>query len=126
MNDIIWSYRNSEWIEDADLVGYTVNAKDGPIGKIHEMSTDVGASWLVVDTGMWIFGKKRLIPAGTVAGVDHEKELVIVNMSKAAIEAAPDHDSDEWDAAIQGRHADHYREFIEGQDDEVRGPRPLS
>ena len=120
MSDIIWSYRNSEWIEDADLVGYDVEARDGRIGKIDEMSTEVDGSWLVVDTGFWIFGKRRLIPAGTVSGVDHENEVVIVNMSKAAIEAAPDYESDEWDAALQGRHADHYRDYVTGDPEDDR------
>lgn len=112
MSDTVWSYRDKDWVQDKDLVGYDVQAEDGSIGKIDEMSTEVSGSWLVVDTGWWILGKKRLIPAGAVAGIDHEDEKVIVNMSKAAIKAAPDYDSEEWDDALRGRHEEHYRSHV--------------
>ena len=48
------------------LVGYDVEATDGHIGKIDEASTETDRNYLVVDTGFWIFGKKRLVPAGVV------------------------------------------------------------
>ena len=50
----------------SDLVGYDVEATDGHIGKIDEASNEAAGQYLVVDTGFWIFGKKRLIPAGVV------------------------------------------------------------
>ena len=96
MDDILWSYKNDDWIRQSDLIGYTVEARDGSIGTIDEASTEAARRWLVVDTGFWIFGKKRLIPAGTVSGVDHDGKRVVVNMSKAAIKAAPDYDKDTW------------------------------
>ena len=49
-----------------DLTGYYVEALDGSIGKIDETSTDVNRSYLIVDTGPWIFGKKVMLPAGVV------------------------------------------------------------
>ena len=35
-------------------------------------------AYVVVDTGFWIFGKKRLIPAGVVSAVVHEDKTVHV------------------------------------------------
>lgn len=117
MDDIVWSYRNDDWIRESDLVGFDVMARDGSIGTIDEASTEAARRWLVVDTGFWIFGKKRLIPAGAVAGVDQENKKVIVNMSKAAIKAAPDYDRDTWGDEAQGEHANYYGEFA-GRDGE--------
>ena len=57
MGDTVWSYRDSEWSEDRDLVGYEVEAKGGSIGKVAEASTETAAQWLVVDTGAWDFGQ---------------------------------------------------------------------
>ena len=114
MNDIVWSYRDSSWSEDRDLVGYEVEADGGSIGKVDGASTETAAQWLVVDTGFWIFGKKRVIPAGVVVGMDHEAKRVIVSMSKDAIKAAPDYEESEWakeDARLQ--HADYYRQYAE-------------
>lgn len=51
MSDSVWSYRDSTWNQDRDLVGYNVEATDGSIGKIDEASNEAGSQWLVVDTG---------------------------------------------------------------------------
>ena len=109
MSDIVWSYRDADWVHDRDLVGYDVEARDGRIGTIHSSSTDAGAQRLVVDTGTWSFGKKRTIPAGSVVGVDHESGLVIVDLTKEQVRSGPDHDADAaWDDDARDRYAGHY------------------
>lgn len=111
MGDTVWSYRDTTWSQDSDLVGYDVEASDGSIGTIDEASSEAGAQWLVVDTGFWIFGKKRLIPAGTVNGVDHDSRTVMVGMSKDEVKSAPDYDKDDWNDDSRGRHADYYTPY---------------
>jgi hypothetical protein len=54
-----WDHRDYLASAQRDLTGYQVEAIDGRIGKIDEASIDAGASYVVVDTGFWIFGKKR-------------------------------------------------------------------
>ena len=77
---------------DRDLVGYDVEATDGSIGKIDESTLEAGRQQIVVDTGFWIFGKKRLIPAGTVKQINHPEEKVFVSLTKEQIKQAPDFD----------------------------------
>ena len=95
MTQNVWSYR-TDLTNDAKrqekLVGYSVEALDGRIGKIDKASTETDRYYLVVDTGFWIFGKKRLIPAGVVQSVDHADRTVYVGMSKEQIKSAPDYD----------------------------------
>ena len=112
----MWSYRDSDWSQDRDLVGYEVEADGGSIGKVDQASTDAAAQWLVVDTGFWIFGKKRVIPAGTVVGIDHESKRIVVSMSKDQVKAAPDYDESDWAdedtrARQRERHGDYYTPF---------------
>lgn len=76
----------------ADLTGYKVEATDGAIGKIDRASHEVDDSYLVVDTGPWIFGKKVMLPAGTVNHVDHDARTVHVDREKDQIKAAPEYD----------------------------------
>lgn len=86
----MWDYGTDFGTGDRDVVGYDVEATDGSIGKIDEASYDAGQAYLVVDTGFWIFGKKRMIPAGVVERVDDEDRKVFVRLSKDEIKAAPD------------------------------------
>lgn len=94
----VWSYRDAHAlgsnVEDthADLSGFAVEALDGSIGKVDEATYDVGRSHIVVDTGPWIFGKKVLLPAGVVRGIDEADEVVFVNRTKEEIKNAPEYD----------------------------------
>jgi hypothetical protein len=91
----IWMYRQTTWTQK-DLSGFGVEAADGSIGKIDEASNEVGAGYLVVDTGPWIFGKKVLLPAGIVRDVDPDSETVFVNRTKDQIKNAPEFDPDRY------------------------------
>jgi hypothetical protein len=89
----IWTYED-ESIGDVDLTGYSVEAVDGGIGKIDEVTYDVGSSYVVVDTGPWILGKKVLLPAGVITRVDPQSETVFVRASKDEIKDSPEYDED--------------------------------
>jgi hypothetical protein len=88
----MWVY-NPTHDAQRSWVGYDVHATDGDIGTIDEMSTEVGRGCVIVDTGFWIFGKKRLIPAGTVRSVDHENRRVDLTLTKDQVKDAPDYDA---------------------------------
>ena len=80
-----------------DLVGFKVEATDGHIGSIDQASYDVGSAHLVVDTGPWIFGRKVLLPAGTVQTVDHDEKKVYVDRTKEQIKSSPEYDKDTFE-----------------------------
>jgi hypothetical protein len=90
----LWTY--PETLGRVDLSGFSVEALDDGIGKIDEATYDVGASFLVVDTGPWIFGKKVLLPAGVVDRVDLNNETVYVHRTKDEIKNAPEFDEDRY------------------------------
>jgi hypothetical protein len=88
----IWSYRDTARPQTSDLVGFDVVATDGSIGKVDEATYDVGDSYLVVDTGFWIFGKKRTLPAGVVDRIDYDNRQVHARLTKDQIRQAPDYE----------------------------------
>ena len=100
----IWTYRDHESWANTDIVGYKVEAIDGEIGSIDQASYDVGRSWMVVDTGPWIFGKKVLLPAGVIDRVDVENERVHVHRTKDEIENAPEFDESRF--SDEGYHSE--------------------
>jgi hypothetical protein len=106
----MWTYRDQSW-GTAQLAGYDVEAIDGGIGKIDEASYDVGAGYIVVDTGPWIFGKKVLLPAGVIDRVDESDEKVFVNRTKDQIKDAPEFDEDRYrDDSYRGEIGSYYGE----------------
>lgn len=90
-----WNFRPDLGVPDVDLEGFDVEAADGHVGSVEEFSTLEGDAHLVVDTGFWIFGKKRVVPARAVKAIDLDEEKIFVSMTKAEIEGAPDH-HDDW------------------------------
>jgi hypothetical protein len=92
----LWTYRDTTWRGSA-LVGLEVEAVDGKIGKVDEATDDVGESFLVVDTGNWIMGKKVVLPAGTIDRVDLDEEKIYVSRTKDEIKSAPEYDEDRRD-----------------------------
>jgi hypothetical protein len=91
----VWTYRATTPgvdVDAANIVGYSVEAIDGSIGKVDEATFDAGSANIVVDTGPWIFGKKVMLPAGVVKSVDHDDETIFVNRTKDEIKSAPEFD----------------------------------
>ena len=107
----IWAYRMDIEIPTADIVGFDVEASDGHIGKIDEASDEVGAAHVVVDTGFWIFGKKRVIPARAIKQINMENETVYVDLTKDEVKAAPDHQQDWYDSDQRSSYDAYYRPF---------------
>ena len=101
----LWTY--PETVGRLDLTGFDVEALDGSIGKVDEATQDVGESYVVVDTGVWIFGKKVLLPAGLIERVDRDEEKVWINRAKDEIENAPEFDKDNYES-------DEYRSSVGG------------
>jgi len=111
-----WNYRSdvTTALDGRSLDGFDVVATDGSIGSIKEDAAANGSGYLVVDTGFWIFGKQRLIPAGVVTAVDTNEEKVMVSMTKDEVKSAPDYDetwdrsSDDWYRSGTGDYYDRY------------------
>jgi hypothetical protein len=110
----IWTYRSDIDLgvdvgRGVDLTGFSVEALDGGIGKVDEATYDIGSSYIVVDTGPWIFGKKVMLPAGVIDRIDLEAETVWVARTKDEIKAAPEYDdSMQADDAYRTSLTSHY------------------
>ena len=105
----IWMFSETS-LNPTSLIGYSVEAIDGGIGKVDDATGETGRSHLIVDTGPWIFGKKVLLPAGVVDRVDLDTETVFVSRTKDEIKNAPEFDKDELreDEAYRGRVGSYY------------------
>src|SRR5438309_815719 len=108
----IWTFRVA--VAEADLSGYRVEAVDGEIGKVDKASYRAGSDALIVDTGPLVFGRKVVLPAGTIDRVDPEAERIFVDRTKDEIRDAPEYDpsgyaEQEYRLAL----ADYYSRYYE-------------
>ena len=107
----MWDYRDSTWTDGYDLDRYDVEATDGSIGQVDQATNEVSNAYVVVDTGFWIFGKKRLIPAGAITAVEHDDKKVLLSLTKDQVKGAPDYDAASWDDDSRDQHGDYYRPY---------------
>lgn len=92
----IWAYRqNSGHRLGMDLAGFDVEAADGRIGKVDTHDAEADAGHLVVDIGLWIFGKHVLLPVGTISCVDPVERVLYVDRGRDEIKNAPAFDRHE-------------------------------
>ena len=82
--------------QNLDLTGFKVEADDGSIGKVDEATHETAVSFIVVDTGPWIFGKKVMLPAGLIRDIDLDTETVFVARTKDEIKNAPEFDEQHY------------------------------
>ena len=78
----------------ADLVGFEVEAADGHIGTIGEATYELGSSYVIVDTGPWVFGTKVMLPAGTIGRLDLGTRRAYVARNRDEILSAPKFDQE--------------------------------
>ncbi len=79
------------------LVGYTIGATDGEIGKVKEFYFD-DKTWtiryLIAETGNWLSGRKVLISPVALLQPDWETKIFPVNLTTEQIKNSPDIDTE--------------------------------
>lgn len=107
----MWRFTN-EW-GDSDLAGLEVEATDGHIGSVEEASMLGDNDYLVVDTGPWIFGKKVMLPAGLVTGVDLVENKVLVGCTREQVKNSPEFDQEGYrEAPYRDRLSGYYGSYF--------------
>ncbi len=80
------------------LVGFTMGATDGEIGKVRDFYFD-DQTWtiryLVVETGGWLSGRKVLISPQAVQGTNWHDHILPVNLTQEQIKNSPDIDTEQ-------------------------------
>jgi hypothetical protein len=113
MDTMLWSYSPDYATESLDLKGFKVEATDGDIGRVDEATYDVGASFIVVDTGPWIFGRKVVLPAGAIEALDLDNEKLVVRLTKDQIKDSPELDATDYRSdEYRSRLGSYYDPFV--------------
>jgi hypothetical protein len=89
----MWTFRDPV-TTGIDLNSFDVEALDGTIGRIDEAAYDLHGSFVIVDTGPWIFGRKVMFPSGLIDRIDVDTKTVWVGRTKEEIKNAPAFEED--------------------------------
>ncbi len=109
MDQDVWTSREGVAALVDDMVGFTVEGRDGSIGKVDHVS--FGGTCVVVSTGR-ILGHKYVIPASSVERVDLDTESIVVGLSKDEVESSPEYDPEVGlDDDCEARVGEHYRDL---------------
>jgi uncharacterized protein (TIGR02271 family) len=96
LGDAYPNYRQEIFGGD-DIKGYDVyTSADEKIGSVYDALVDDAGSfrYFVIDTGFWVFGKKVLVPMGSVQ-LDYDRHRVYVSgMTKNEVESMPEYSDD--------------------------------
>lgn len=80
-----------------NLIGFTLGATDGEIGKVKDFYFD-DQNWrvkyLVIETGNWLFGRKVLLSPVALQSPNWDSKIFPVNLTKDQIKHSPDIDTD--------------------------------
>ena len=107
----LWTFANLPGTREA-LVGCDVEARDGSIGKVDEATPETGRANIVVDTGPWIFGRKVVIPAGTIERIDVDDKKISVALTKDQIKDSPEYDPAQFDEGYRTRLGTYYEPYL--------------
>lgn len=80
--------------EDHDVVGYDLYASTDKVGSVDDLLVDDTGKirYLIVNTGVWILGKKVLLPIGR-SQIDYSGHRIVVNgLTRPQVEALPSYD----------------------------------
>ena len=70
----MWHYREGA-APIEDIAGFSIEAKDGGIGRVDKANAETGSAYLIVATGPWIFGRTVMLPAGVIERIDYKAKV---------------------------------------------------
>lgn len=85
----LWEQPQS-MLQGQSVIGFSARATDGDIGKVDDATMEPGLSYIIVDTGPWIVGRRVMLPAGTIEGIDWDEQKVYLDRTTDQIHDSPE------------------------------------
>lgn len=86
----------SQSSEDSDIIGYSLYSNTEKIGSVDDILVDDDGQfrYFVINTGVWVFGKKVLLPIGRARIDFTERRVYADTLTKEQVEMLPEYDKD--------------------------------
>jgi uncharacterized protein (TIGR02271 family) len=85
-------YRNH--FDNQDITNYDVYSDSEKIGSVNDLLVDDNGNfrYLVINTGIWVLGKKVLLPIGRAQISHTDRRIDVTGLTKAQVENMPEYD----------------------------------
>ncbi len=82
--------------DNQDFLSFDLYSGKEKVGSVDNLLVDEGGNfrYLVINTGIWVFGKKVLLPIGRARISYPENRIYADNLSRAQVESLPEFDED--------------------------------
>ena len=101
----LWTFPEGAVAHDQSVKGYKCEATDGHVGEVSWADYAAGESYLVLTYRHHLREVHHVVPAGAVAGVDHDRRTVTLKVTCDEVKATPEHHDPEqavdWDQVNQ-------------------------
>ena len=79
--------------ENQSLIGYDLYSGNEKVGSIDNLLVDDNGKfrYLIVSTGIWIFGKKVLLPIGRAQVNNNERRVYVNGLTRSQVEQLPEY-----------------------------------
>ncbi len=106
MQTDVWTARAGVEKLTDEMVGFEVEGRNGTIGKVEHVS--FAGTCIIVSTSRF-FGRKHVIPAGSVERVDTENRKIVVDLATEDVENSPEYDDTQgFDDDCEERSGEYY------------------
>ncbi|MDQ3994929.1 MAG: PRC-barrel domain containing protein [Actinomycetota bacterium] len=89
MQTDVWTLREGVPTLTDEMVGFEVEGRDGTIGKVDHVS--FAGTCVIISTSRF-FGRKHVVPAGSVERIDPDDKKIFVDLATEDVENSPDYD----------------------------------
>ena len=79
--------------DEQDIIGYDLYAGAEKVGTVDDLLVDDTGKlrYLIVNTGLWILGKKVLLPIGRARFYGDNRKVVVNDLTRAQVESLPEY-----------------------------------
>lgn len=94
IKDYAPDYQN--YLDNDDIIGFDFYSRDEKIGSVDNILVDDNGQfrYLVVNTGVWVFGKKVLLPIGYARIDSDDRRVYADTLTKEQVKALPEYNDD--------------------------------
>jgi uncharacterized protein (TIGR02271 family) len=83
-----------DYLGNDDILGFDVYSDDDKVGSVEDLIVDEEGNfrYLILNTGLWVFGKKVMLPVGRARLAYDDRRVYVDGMTREQVDSLPEYD----------------------------------